>query len=297
MMKAIINHRGTENTEKTLNYTLRLSNPIWMAGLLILSLVLSLTAGCTVLNSTSTPAPHTTLTVLAAASLLDAFNDLGAQFEASHPGVNVAFNFAGSQQLAQQIASGAPADVFASANQQQMLTAEKSGRIEVSQISLFTQNRLVVVFPKDNPGKLSMLKDLALPGLKLVFAAKAVPVGQYSLDFLNKASQDPTFGAGYEDSVLKNVVSYEDNVKAVLTKVALGEADAGIVYTTDISGAYAAKVSQLAIPDALNVIASYAIAALKDSSQPGLAQAFVDLVLSAAGQAALEKYGFISVDK
>ena len=290
------NHRGTENTEnteKTLNRAFRQAKPAWMFELVILSLLLTLTTGCGVSAAKTTNTTHRTLTVLAAASLLDAFNDLGGQFEASHPGVSVAFNFAGSQQLAQQIASGAPADVFASANQQQMLTAEKSGRIEGSQVSLFTQNRLVVIFPQDNPGRLFTLKDLAQPGLKLVFAAKEVPVGQYSLDFLNKASQDPTFGAGYEVNVLKNVVSNEDNVKGVLTKVALGEADAGIVYTTDISGAYAAKVSQLAIPDALNVIASYAIAALKDSSQPGLAQAFVDLVLSAAGQATLAKYGFI----
>jgi len=268
-----------------------------MVVLIITSLFLAMTTGCGVSAAKPPNPPHTTLTVLAAASLLDAFNDLGSQFEVSHPGVTVEFNFAGSQLLAQQIASGAPADVFASANQQQMQTAEKSGRIDGSQVRLFTQNRLVVVFPKENPGKLSALKDLAQPGLKLVFAAKVVPVGQYSLDFLNKASQDAAFGAAFEGSVLKNIVSYEDNVKAVLAKVALGEADAGIVYTTDISGGYAAKVSQLAIPDALNVIASYAIAALNDSSQPDMAQAFVDLVLSAAGQATLEKYGFISVDK
>jgi len=266
-------------------------------GLFLVCFLISITAGCTPAAVTSTKTPPTTLTVMAAASLLDAFNDLGSQFEVNHPGVNVAFNFAGSQQLAQQIASGAPGDVFASANQTQMNAAVKSGRIESGLVKLFAQNRLVVIFPKDNPGKLSTLQDLSHPGLKLVFAAKEVPVGQYSLDFLNKASQDAAFGAGYEENVLKNIVSYEDNVKAVLTKVSLGEADAGIVYSTDISGDSAAKVNQLTIPDALNVIASYPIATLKDSLHLALAQAFVDFVLSPAGQATLGKYGFISINQ
>ncbi len=265
----------------------------------LLSSFLLLSAGCTAAANSPTPAPtaapKVNLTVMAAASLLDAFNDLGAQFQASHPGVTVTFNFAGSQQLAQQIASGAPADVFASANQAQMTVAVKTGRIDTNTPKFFVQNRLVVIVPKDNPGKLARLQDLARPGLKLVFAVKEVPVGQYSLDFLTKASQDPAFGTDFQATVLKNVVSYEDNVKSVLTKVSLGEADAGIVYTTDAASDPNAKVSQLAIPDALNVIASYPIAVLKDSAHLALAQAFVDFVLSTQGQATLQKYGFIPV--
>ncbi len=260
---------------------------------LLTSFVVWMAVGCTAAANAPTTAPRVNLTVMAAASLLDAFNDLGAQFQASHPGVTVTFNFAGSHQLAQQIASGAPADVFASANQAQMTVAVKTGRIDANAAKFFVQNRLVVIFPKDNPGKLARLQDLSRPGLKLVFAAKEVPVGQYSLDFLKKGSQDPAFGADFQAAVLKNVVSYEDNVKSVLTKVALGEADAGIVYTTDAASDPNAKVSELAIPDALNVIASYPIAALRDSSHPALAQAFVDLVLSTQGQATLQKYGFI----
>jgi molybdate transport system substrate-binding protein len=251
-------------------------------------------SGCAALSPGSpTGAPNVNLTVMAAASLLDSFNDLGAQFQASHPGVEVKFNFAGSQQLAQQIASGAPTDVFASANQAQMEVAVKTSRIDGKLAKIFAQNRLVVIFPKDNPARLARLQDLARPGLKLVFAAKEVPVGQYSLNFLQKASEDPAFSADFESDVLKNVVSYEDNVKAVLTKVALGEADAGIVYTTDAAADPGAEVGQLAIPDALNVIASYPIAALSDGSHLALAQAFVDFVLSAQGQATLQKYGFI----
>jgi molybdate transport system substrate-binding protein len=159
----------------------------------------------------------------------------------------------------------------------------------------FAKNRLVVIFPKDNPAGLAELKDLANPDLKLVLAAKEVPVGQYSLDFLDKAVADPAFGATFKDDVLNNVVSYEDNVKVVLTKVALGEADAGIVYLSDISGADADKVSRIEIPDTLNVIASYPIAAVKESKIPELAQAFIDLVLSKEGQDILAKYNFIPV--
>ena len=158
-------------------------------------------------------------------------------FEADHPGVTAVFNFAGSQQLAQQINEGAPADVFASANKKQMDVVIEAGGIVSGTQQTFAKNRLVVIFPKDNPAGLAELKDLANPDSKLVLAAKEVPVGQYSLDFLDKAVADTAFGATFKDDVLKNVVSYEDNVKAVLTKVALGEADAGIVYLSDISGA------------------------------------------------------------
>ncbi len=274
------------------------NHKITLPGLFLIAILIFSTASCAAPTAGApSSAPNVNLTVMAAASLLDAFNDLGVQFQASHPGVKVAFNFAGSQQLAQQIANAAPADVFASANQAQMNVAVKTGRIDGNQAKIFVQNRLVVIVPKDNPGKLARLQDLANPGLKLVFAAREVPVGQYSLDFLQKASQEPAFSADFESGVLKNVVSYEDNVKAVLTKVSLGEADAGIVYTTDAAGDPSAKVGELAIPDALNVIASYPIAALQDSPHLALAQAFVDFVLSPQGQATLNKYGFLSVNQ
>ena len=174
-----------------------------------------------------------------------------------------------------------------------MDAAVTSKRVIKFEAKTFVTNRLVVVFPKDNPAGLVELKDLAKPGLKLDLADKAVPVGQYSLDFLDKAIKDETFGTAFKDDVLKNVVSYEDNVKAVVTKVSLGEADAGIVYVTDITKDIAEKVGTLEIPDALNSIANYPIAAITDSKNPDLAKAFVDLILSPDGQAILAKYGFI----
>jgi molybdate transport system substrate-binding protein len=241
---------------------------------------------------TSQPASEPrTLTVLAAASLTEAFTELGKMFEARNPGVRVAFNFAGSQQLAQQIGQGAPADIFASASQKYMQAAVASGRVDQAEVRVFAGNRLVVIVPRDNPAGLKELRDLAKPGLKLDLADKAVPVGQYALDFLDKAAQDPGFGSQFKARVLENVVSYEENVKAVVTKVALGEVDAGIVYQTDLPVA-ADKVDKLEIPETLNIIATYPLAPLADSRSADLARAFVDLVLSPEGRQVLAKAGF-----
>jgi len=234
-----------------------------------------------------------TLTVFAATSLTEAFTKIGQEFEAGHAGVKVEFNFAGSQQLAQQLAQGAQADVFASANQAQMDAAVSAGRVDAGTAEIFARNRLVVIYPKDNPASLTRLLDLAKPGLKLVLAAKEVPVGGYSLQFLEKASQSSDFGGYFGGNVLANVVSYEENVRAVYSKVALGEADAGIVYTSDIPKDEA-RVGSLEIPDELNVLATYPIAPLQDSPNPELAASFVEFVISPAGQAILSEYGFSS---
>jgi len=126
-----------------------------------------------------------------------------------------------------------------------------------------------------------------------VLAAAAVPVGQYSIDFLEQATADPAYGASFSASVLANVVSYEENVRSVLTKVSLGEADAGIVYTSDIVGESAAAVGRLDIPDEYNTVASYPIAPLSDSENEDLAQDFVDYVLSEAGRETLARFGFL----
>lgn len=245
-------------------------------------------------DPTSTAKAHPiTLNVFAAASLTEAFTQIGKNFESQHPGVHVIFNFAGSQALEQQILAAAPADVFASAAQQQIDSLSQAGQLGSQPAKVFVKNQLVVIFPVTNPGKIRTLQDLAKPGLKLVLADKAVPVGQYSLDFMDKADLDPVFGPTFKQKVLKNVVSYEDNVKSVLAKVSLDEADAGIVYTTDVTPYAATKVTELDIPVALNIVATYPIATLKHSTHPDLAQAFVDAVLSPEGQAVLSRYGFI----
>lgn len=264
-----------------------------LGGTLLLSMAIGASATGSV--SAQTPQPVSgAITVYAAASLRDAFQEVGKNFEAANPGTKVAFNFAGSQQLAEQIGYGAPADVFASANQRLMDAVVKTARVDANASRTFVRNRLVVVFPKTNPGRVRTLKDLAKPGLKLVLANKSVPVGGYTLDFLNKASAKTEYGAGFAKAVLANVVSYEEDVRAVFSKAALGEADAAVVYSSDVVADKAAQVGKLDIPSDLNTIASYPIAPLQDSPNAALAQAFARFVLSPAAQTVLVKYGFIS---
>lgn len=236
-----------------------------------------------------------TLTVLAAASLTESFTAIGKQFEAQNPGVTVSFNFAGSQQLAQQLEQGAQADIFASASKKYMDAAVESKRIDPAAVKPFARNRLVVIHPKDNPAGLQAIQDLAKPGLKLDLADASVPVGQYALDFLDKAAKDAAFDPQFKENVLKNVVSYENNVKAVVTKVSLGEVDAGIVYATDVTPGVSAKIASLSIPDALNTVAVYPIAPITDSQNSDLARAFAAFVLSPAGQAIMTQYNFTPI--
>jgi len=238
-----------------------------------------------------------TITILAAASLTEPFNKLGKVFESANPGIKVIFSFGGSQQLAQQIAEGAPADVFASASAKYMDAIVTADKVNTEKVLTFVKNKLVVIFPADNPAGIFTLADLAKPGIKLDLAAAEVPVGKYSLDFLDKASKDPSFPIQFKETVLQNVVSYEDNVKTVLTKVRLGEVDAGIVYSSDSSGKDVSEIGTLHIPEELNVIASYPIAPLSHSEDPDLAQAFIELVMSPQGQAILANFGFVPVVK
>ena len=267
----------------------------WLCGGGVGWLLAGRLAGCSLSAVQPAATPDRELVVFAAASLADAFERMGAAFAAGEPGVRVTLSVAGSQQLAQQLNSGAPADVFASANRLQMQAVVDGGRIDAGEVQLFASNRLVVVLPADNPAGLDSLQDLALPGLKLVLADAAVPVGQYSLDFLAKASASPEYTAVYSPTVLANVVSYEDNVRVVLAKVQLGEADAGIVYASDVVGAVRDSVRLLAIPDPWNVVASYPIAPVGDSMQPDLAARFVAFVLGPEGQAILADAGLLPV--
>ncbi|MCB0212150.1 MAG: molybdate ABC transporter substrate-binding protein [Anaerolineae bacterium] len=234
------------------------------------------------------------LTLFAAASLTEAFTEIGQNFEVAYPGVTVTFNFAGSQQLAQQLGQGAPADVFASANNTQMDVAIEAGRVISGTQQTFVYNRLTVIYPIDNPMRLNQLEDLANPDLHLILAATEVPVGRYSLEFLDKAADDVAFGTPFKDQVLNNIVSYEPNVKVVLTKIALGEGDAGIVYSSDVTPDVADQVGHIEIPDALNTIAAYPIAAISDSRYPTQAAAFTAYILSPEAQAVLARYGFIA---
>ena len=236
--------------------------------------------------------PQGSLTVFAAASLIESFNEIGERYEAANPGVQITLNYAGSQQLAQQLSQGAPADVFASADKEQMDNVISSGRVIQGVEVKFVRNRLLVIVPEDNPGQIQDLSDLSNPGLEIILADDAVPVGRYSLQMLSRASQSSLYGDGFKQYVLNNAVSYEENVRAVLSKVILGEADAGIVYVSDGWGVNAEEVRLISIPDQVNVSASYYISPVSDSSNQGLAQDFIEFVLSPESQAILARYGF-----
>jgi|DewCreStandDraft_5_1066085.scaffolds.fasta_scaffold00469_13 molybdate transport system substrate-binding protein len=232
------------------------------------------------------------VTVFAAASLTDVFTEIGTALERANPGTKIVFNFAGSPALRTQLEQGARADVFASADEPTMDAVDRQGLL-AGPPRLFALNRLVVIVPAQNPGAIERLQDLARPGLKLVLARSDVPVGAYARQALARMSQDPAFGTTFAERVLANVVSEEPNVRQVVTKVQLGEADAGIVYATDASAGVREAVRSIPLPDQFNVIARYPIAVVKNApNEPG-ARAFVDYVLSPAGQAILAKHGFL----
>lgn len=235
-----------------------------------------------------------TLTVFAASSLTDAFEDVTTAFEAQHPGVDVLFNFTSSSDLATQLANGAPADVFASANTRQMQVAQEAGRI-AGRPSTFAKNRLVLIVPADNPAGITGLRDLANEGVILVIAAPDVPARDYTNTLLDRLAADPSYGETYREQFMANVQSEEVNVRQVSAKVALGEADAGIVYASDVTPDIAEDVIAIPIPDVLNTIASYPIAVTNDAAEPELAQAFIDLLLSDEGQNTLASWNFISI--
>jgi molybdate transport system substrate-binding protein len=240
------------------------------------------------------PAPERSvrLTVFAAASLTGAFTEIGAAYEAAHPEVAVRFSFAGSQTLRTQIEAGAPVDVFAAANNKEIEALVAGGMVSADAPKVFLSNKLVAILPPKNPAALQTLQDLASPGIKLVLAAEEVPVGNYARQAFEK--MNASFGASFSERVLANVVSNEDNVKQVVAKVQLGEADAGIVYTSDAIAA--SDLMTIEIPSHLNVIATYPIAPLIGSAHRIQAADFVEFVLSPEGQAILKKWGFAPPD-
>ena len=247
---------------------------------------------------TGAPAAHAqnqkTLTIFAAASLTDAFNEMKTAFQAANPGVNVVYSFGASSTLATQLTQGAPADIFASANNTQMNVAVNGKRI-AGKPRTFAKNRLILIVPTSNPGQITSLKDLSKPNVKIVLAAAGVPVRDYTNTLLDKLAQAPGYGVDYKAAVLKNVVSEESDVRQVVAKVSLGEADAGFVYRSDVTPDVSGKITALPIPDALNTIATYPIAITNDTPNTDLANAFIAYVLSDAGQATLVKWNFISI--
>lgn len=225
------------------------------------------------------------ITIFAASSLTDAFNELATAYKAQNPDVEILLNFAGSSQLAAQLREGMSGDIFASANPAQMEAVIEAGRVEAGAERTFATNRLTVIVPSDNPANIAVFDDLAAVKLQLILATEGVPVRVYTDQIVGK------FSAEFQQNFYNNLVSEEDNVRVVVAKVALGEADAGVVYTSDVTADIALRVLQIPIPDAQNVVATYPIAPLSDAKNPKQAQQFIDFVLSPTGQTILARWG------
>jgi molybdate transport system substrate-binding protein len=226
-----------------------------------------------VVAGAATAARQSQLTVYAAASLIDVFPKIDSTQK---------YSFAGSNALAAQIAAGAPADVFASANM--TLPQQLHAKGLCSAPVVFTRNALVIVVPKANPASIRGVYDLAKPGVKLDIAASGVPVGTYTLQILRNMN--------LSSKVLANVVSRETDVREVLAKIALGEADAGFVYSTDAK-TVPGKVTVIKLPAWAQPKVQYGMCVVASSPSKGAARAFVQTVLSRAGQAKLISYGFL----
>src|SRR4051794_7694604 len=229
-------------------------------------------------TTTTTPPVTGNITVFAAASLTAAFNDIGAAFTKANPQAKATFSFDASSALVAQIIQGAPADVFASADQANMDKLTTPG-LNAAPPVVFATNLLGIIVGKGNPKGITGVADLAKPDLKIVLCADGVPCGTYAKQVLASAKVDVT------------PVSLEQNVKGVVTKVTTGEADAGIVYQTDVKAAGDAAVG-VAIPKDVNVVANYPVASVKTSTQTAVDQAFITFLTSPDGQAILAHYGF-----
>jgi molybdate transport system substrate-binding protein len=230
-----------------------------------------------------------TLTILAASSLTDAFGELGNTFEEQNQGVQVKQTFGASSDLLAQIEQGAPADVFASAAEEEMDTAEEDGLVSGTP-RVFVKNREVIMVPRDNPAGINSLENMAEPDIKLVLAAKDVPAADYAVEILGKANRE--YGPGFAQDVLSNVVSREADVRASVNRVVVGDADATFGYASDYTPDIRDKVKVIKIPPDLNIIATYPVASLKDAEDPALARKWADLVTSEEGQKVLEKWNF-----
>jgi molybdate transport system substrate-binding protein len=258
-------------------------------GLLALAAVAALALAACGSEQAAPPAPTPSntvagqITVFAAASLTDAFGEIGTAFQQANPGTTVQFNFAGSSTLAQQINQGAPADVFAAANQAQMDTVAKAGNTTGAS-TVFTENTLQIVVPAGNPAGVQGLQDFGRQELKIALCAEQVPCGAAAQQAFQAAGVTPA-----PDTL-------EQDVRAVLAKVSLGEADAGLVYTTDVRSA-GVEVEGVGFPEAAQAVNEYPIAVLAEAPNAAGGQAFVDYVLSADGQAVLEKYGFARAEQ
>lgn len=254
-----------------------------------ISLILSIlsTVGC------SNKRGKTTLNILAAASLTEVFADLEKGFEAQHPDIDLQYNFAGTSTLVTQVKEGLDADVFVSANTASTEELIQAGSIETDAAKVFAHNKLVIMVNKTSKVTIKDMEDILQEGVQVVIAEPSQPIGKYTEWMLDAIEEQELFTKDYKKLFLAHVVSMEESVKAVVSKVEMGEADVGIVYATDFTDKNEELVTRIEIPEACNQIATYELATLSGSRHSQMADEFVKYVLSLNGQEELLKYGFM----
>ncbi|CAN5859205.1 molybdate ABC transporter substrate-binding protein [soil metagenome] len=228
------------------------------------------------------------LTIFAASSLSDVFEELGEEYERDHPDVQVRFNFAGTSTLLTQLDQGAPADVFASADMAKMEAALQAGIVTDPEV--FAKSYPAIIVPSGNPARVESLHDFGRTDLDLVLAQDGVPIAEYTKAILKRA--DVRYGGNFQNRVMENVVSREPDVRAAASRVTVGEADATFVYASDVTPGMRRGVDVVEIPKKLNVTATYPIAAVTDAPNPDLARDWVELVQEEEGQRAVGDWGF-----
>jgi molybdate transport system substrate-binding protein len=229
------------------------------------------------------------ISVATAASLRDAFNDAAARYEGSHPVVGIQLAFDASSALRTQIEQGAPVDAFVSADTSNPQALVDHG-LATGAVRVIARNQLVIVVPRSAGATVATPLDLARSGVKVIAAGPEVPISKYAAQLVASLARQPGYPADYADRVAANTVSREDNVRAIVAKVALGEGDAGIVYVTD---ARAANVGSVEIPEGANVVAAYGAIVMKAARHPAEARAFLDWLVAPDGRAVLGKFGFL----
>ena len=234
------------------------------------------------------------LTVFCGAGLTGAFDEIGQLYE-NASGVSVEFNFDGVPALRAQIEQGAYADVLVSANLKHMNALKAEGHINNNTVKIFAENKVAIVVPNGNPANIANLTDLARPGVKILIGTKDLPAGDYTRQVLDKLANDSEYGPEFKEKVMANIVSEETTVNLIVSKVALGEADAGFAFMSDVSPDMVGKVTKILIPDKYNVVGDFPVGVLSQSKYPQEAQALIDVIMSKKGQAILDKYGFIPV--
>ncbi len=265
-------------------------SPVFALGLAV-ALVLLAGAGC---SGAASAGERVELVVFAAASLADAFREIAEDFEAENPGVEVVLNLAGSQRLRAQLEHGAKADLFAPADREHA-KAIVEGALSRGEPVDFALNRLAVIVSRTTEGS-GDARSLGYPGMRVVLAHETVPVGRYTREMLANLESEPGFPEDFAGRVTANVVSEEPNVRRVAQKVALGDADMGVVYHTDaVSPDIAPSVRVAPLPAEANVAARYPVVLLKDGREPEAASRFVEYLLSGPGQGTLARHGFVPI--